>query len=126
SPPARGGGGAGERQGHPRRAALARRNLAFYLTYAGKSAAGVREIEAACAALDGIDRARSEVFRIAVYGMTGRAPAGLADSDRALRTLRRKGDRIWEARLLYNRGSPLSGGGALRAAARGVRTARRL
>src|SRR5262249_18344353 len=78
-----------ERQGDQRRAALARRNLAVYLTYAGKATAAVREIEAACAELDGIDRARSEVFRIAVFGATGRTSGRAGDSERALRTLRR-------------------------------------
>jgi CHAT domain-containing protein len=116
----------GERHGHHRRAALARRNLALYLSYAGKSAAALREIDTACAALQGIERARSEVFRIAVYGVAGRAPTGLDASDRALRTLRRKGDRIWQARLLYNRGILLSEVGDLRSATRDLESARRL
>ena len=94
-----------EQHGDSRRAALARRNLAVYLVYAGKASAGLREIDAACASLHGIDRARSEVFRIAVLGLAGRMPASADESRRALRTLRRAGDRIWEARLLYNRGA---------------------
>ncbi len=94
-----------EQHGDSRRAALARRNLAVYLAYAGKASAGLREIDAACAALRGIDRARSEVFRLAVLGLAGRLPASAVDSGRALRTLRRARDRIWEARLLHNRGT---------------------
>src|SRR5262249_12980013 len=93
-----------ERHNDSRRAALARRNLAVYLSHAGKTSAARREIEAACASLHGIDRARSEVHRIAVLALAGRLPASTADSGRALRTLRRAGDRIWEGRLLYNRG----------------------
>src|SRR5262245_54952672 len=44
-----------ERRGYPRRAALARRNLAMYLAYAGRTERAVREIEAACSALEGIE-----------------------------------------------------------------------
>src|SRR4051812_17486043 len=39
----------GERSGNHRRAALARRNLALYLTYAGKPTEALRQIDAACA-----------------------------------------------------------------------------
>ena len=92
-----------DRAGLSRRAALARRPLAIYLAYAGAIDSAVREIDAACAALDGIELARCEVSRIAVFGLAGRAPA-LAASERALQTLRREGDAIWEARLLKNRG----------------------
>ena len=113
-----------EQHGDSRRAALARRNLAVYLAYAGKASAGLREIESACASLRGIDRARSEVFRIAVLGLAGRLPASTDDSGRALRTLRRARDRIWEARLLYNRGSLLSELGNLTAARNDLAAAR--
>src|SRR5262249_55731629 len=94
-----------EQHGDSRRAALARGNLAVYLAYAGKPNAGLREINAACASLQGIDRARSEVFRIAVFELAGRTPESAVDSGRALRALRRARDRIWEARLLHNRGT---------------------
>src|SRR5262249_35359295 len=94
----------GTRSGQHRRAALARRNLAVYLAYAGKATAARREIDAAAASLTGLDRARTEVFRIAVLGATGLGPRDPAESGAALRTLRRAHDRIWEARLLYNRG----------------------
>src|SRR5262245_41340415 len=63
----------GERAGHRHRAALARRNLAVYLAYRGRASEAVREIDAACAALTGVERARSEVFRIAVLQLSGRA-----------------------------------------------------
>jgi hypothetical protein len=93
-----------DRHGLARRAALARRPLAIYLADAGAIGPALREIDAACAWPDAHERARSEVARIAVLGIAGRAPASLAASDRALRTLRREGDLLWEARLLKNRG----------------------
>src|SRR5213596_3283633 len=37
---------AGERHGFPERAAIARRNLAVYLAYAGRTAPAIRELEA--------------------------------------------------------------------------------
>ncbi|MGO9957379.1 MAG: hypothetical protein ACLP50_15660, partial [Solirubrobacteraceae bacterium] len=94
----------GERHGLHRRAALARRPLAVCLAYSGRIARALDEIDAAGAALDPHERARSEVFRIAVQGLAGRAPASLGPSNRALETLRRHHDLIWEARLLKNRG----------------------
>src|SRR5690349_17069055 len=60
----------GRRSGQHRRAALARRNLAVYLAYAGKATEARREIDAASDELTGLDRARTEVFRIAVLGAT--------------------------------------------------------
>ena len=98
----------GERNGFVHRAALARRNLALYLAYRGKTERAMAEIDAAQAALSGIDRARSEVFRIAVYHLAGRLTAVLPASDAALRVLRRRHDIVWEARLAYNRGAALS------------------
>ena len=99
---------AGERGGYSYRAALARRNLALYLAYAGKTKRAVREIEAARASLTGIERARTEVFRIAIYEMAGRAREVLPNSTESVRILRRSGDAIWEARVLYNRGAVLA------------------
>jgi CHAT domain-containing protein len=94
----------GERHGYLRRAAMARRPLAFCLAYGGALAAAQRELDAADAALDGIERARSEVFRFALLHLAGQAPTSLVASQRAVATLRRAGDGIWEARLLGNRG----------------------
>jgi CHAT domain-containing protein len=93
----------GERNGLAQRVALVRRPLAIYLAYAGAVKAAVREIDAACDALDGLELARAEVSRLAVLHLAGRAPP-LDRSERALQTLRREGDAIWEARLLGNRG----------------------
>ena len=98
----------GERHNHVERAARARRNLAVYLAYSGKARASLREIDAAQAALHGIERARTEVFRIPVYWLAGRGAEAVADSSPALRTLRSRGDSAWEARLLYNRAAVLT------------------
>jgi hypothetical protein len=99
----------GERHGDRRGVALLRRLLAGIYAHAGKMSAAQREIDAAVALLSGRDRARSEVHRVAVYG---RARTGDPEAHRricaaassALRVLRKNGDEIWEARLLYNRG----------------------
>ena len=98
---------AGMRDGFAHRAALARRNVALYLAYRGQAEQAMAEIDAARAALSGIDRARTEVFRIAVYERAGHVVAALPDSAGALRVLRRHGDVAWEARLVYNRGAAL-------------------
>ena len=97
-----------ERHGFSHRAALSRRNLALYLAYRGQLRKAVGEIDAAIEGLSGLDRARSQVFRIAVYGLAGRAREALDDSAAALRVLRSHGDREWEARLAYNRGATLA------------------
>ena len=98
----------GERHNHLERAARARRNLAVYLAYAGKVRAALREIDAAQAALQGVERARTEVFRIPVYWLAGRGAEAVAESAPALHTLRSRGDLVWEARLLYNRAAVLT------------------
>ena len=98
----------GERHGHSERAALARRNLALYLAYAGKARASLREIDEAIRLLHGIERARSEVFRISVYWLAGRGAEAVDASVPALQTLRASGDSVWEARLLYNRAAVLT------------------
>ena len=120
----------GRRSGQHRRAALARRNLAVYLAYAGKATEARREIDAASAALTGLDRARTEVFRIAVFGATGLGPADVDESGPALRALRarttgsgRRGCST-TAGLLFSdlgdvgraRARPRGGAGALRGA----------
>ncbi len=96
-----------ERNGLVQRAAMARRPLAIYLAYAGAIDAAVREIDAACAALDGLELARSQVSRLGVLHLTG-GTLPLRETDRAVETLRRAGDVVWEARLLKNRGFVLA------------------
>lgn len=116
----------GERHGCTHRAALARRNLAVYLAYAGRTAEAVRELETARAALTGLDRARTAVFAVAVYDLAGHAELGLRGAAAALRVLRRAGDSTWEARLLHNRGATLAELGELSAAHSDLECAREL
>jgi hypothetical protein len=115
----------GARNGLLAQAAMARRPLAIYLAYAGQITSAVREIEAACAQLSGIERARSEVSRIAVFHLAGRV-VDTAESDRAVASLRRAGDLNWEARLLKNRGFSLAERGDADAAERDLVRARDL
>jgi CHAT domain-containing protein len=116
----------GDRHGLVRRAALARRPLAIFLADSGAIGPALREIDTACASLDEHELARSEVARIAVLGIAGRAPASLAASNRALVTLRREGDLLWEARLLKNRGLLLAERGDASAAEQDLTRARDL
>ena len=106
----------GERHGLARRAALARRPLSTLLAYRGEIAAARRELTAACAALDAHELARTEVFRIALLSITGAAPRTMGGSNRAVEILRQKGDEIWEARVLKNRGLLLAERGDVAAA----------
>jgi CHAT domain len=115
-----------DRDGLARRAALARRPLAVYLAYRGEIDAALEELRAASAALDPHELARTEVFRLAVLGVVGRPPASFSASDRALETLRRAGDGIWEARLLKNRGLLLAWRGDAAAAEADLTRARDL
>jgi len=116
----------GERNGHRARAALARRNLAVYLAYAGRMRAALHEIESAQADLRGSERARTFVFRIAVYWLAGRGADAVAGSGAAVRELRRRRDGVWEARLRYNRGRVLTSLGEHRRARSDLERARDL
>ena len=87
------------------RAALARRTLAGALADRGAIPAALREIDTACATLDGVERARSEVFRIGIMNLAGQSAGDVESSDEALLTLRTRRDYLWEARLLRNRGN---------------------
>ena len=117
---------AGERAGFRHRAALARRNVALYLAYRGSAERAVREIEEARSALTGIERARTEVFRVAIFHLAGRARDAWPGTSDAVRVLRRRRDTVWEARLLYNRGASLADVGDAVAARRDLERARNL
>ena len=98
-----------ERNGDRRGAGLLRRRLATSYSFAGRHAAAQREIDRAVELLSGTDRAQTEVFRLFVHMYAEPSDPALrrqvyADARDALRLLRRTGDRIWEARLLFNRG----------------------
>jgi hypothetical protein len=120
-----------ERYRDRRGAALLRRRLAFMHALAGRARAADREINQALELLEGIDRARSQVFRVEIH-RKAQSPdleadrTLLADVAGALRLLRRNGDQIWEARLVYNRGLLLLDRGELDTAEADLRRARSL
>jgi len=98
-----------ERHGDRQGAGVLRRRAAFALALAGHTRAAQREIDVAIASLAGRERARSHVHRVAIHRRAHLAEPDvhrrvLADAAAAIRALRRHGDEIWEARLLYNRG----------------------
>jgi len=118
----------GERHGDTRGVALLRRLLAVRLAFAGQTRAARREIDAAVALLSGLDRAHSEVHRLAIHRGAHAADAEthrrlLADAASALQLLRAEGDALWETRLLYNRGLLLLDRGQLDAAEADLRAA---
>ena len=94
-----------DRHGLARRAGMARRRLAHQLAGEGAIAEALRHLDAASAGFDEHELARTYVFRIAIAMIGGRASPSLAETDRALTTLRAAGDLVWEARLLRNRGT---------------------
>jgi CHAT domain len=117
-----------ERNGDARRSGLLRRRLALSHAMAGDADAAQREIEAAVALLRGSERARSEVFRLAIHRRAQAADpelrrAVLARAARALRSMQRDGDELWEARLRRNRGLLLTDRGELDAADADLRRA---
>src|SRR5579875_2216534 len=115
-----------ERHGLGERAAHARRRLALDLSARGRLSAALRELDLACAGLDEHELARSQVFRVGIELLAGRLPSSLEDSERALRTLRSRGDRIWEARLRRNRGLVFAERGDILKAERDLVRAREL
>ncbi|HUA03754.1 MAG TPA: CHAT domain-containing protein [Solirubrobacteraceae bacterium] len=117
---------AGERHGLARRTALARRRLALDLAGRGAITGALRELELAYAALDPHERARSEVFRVAVLWYAGTTTEPLTGTEAALATLREHGDAFWEAQLLRNRGGVLAERGQTVAAERDLVRARDL
>ncbi len=116
----------GERHGLTRRTALARRRLALDLAGRGAISDATLELDRAGAALDAHEQARSEVFRVAVLWYGGTTTVPLEPTDRAAATLRRLGDRFWEAQLLRNRGGLLAERGDITAAERDLVRARQL
>src|SRR5205085_7372828 len=99
----------GERGADPRDVAPLRRLLAIRLAVDGRGRAARREIDAATGLLSGLERARSQVHRVGIHKLAPSADPAVhrqlcADAAKGARVLRRRGDEIWEARLLYNRG----------------------
>jgi tetratricopeptide (TPR) repeat protein len=94
-----------DRCGLTRRAGMARRRLAHLLAGEGAIGPALRQLDAACVGFDEHELARTYVFRIAIAMIGGRTPPPRPETDRAIATLRAAGDRLWEARLLRNRGT---------------------
>jgi CHAT domain-containing protein/tetratricopeptide (TPR) repeat protein len=93
-----------ERAGCPQLAAQARTTLAFALAATGNTRRALREADLAAPHLDGLDAARLQTQRAVIVGQMGMLDESLALFRTALPVLRRHGDRLWEARLLGNRG----------------------
>jgi tetratricopeptide (TPR) repeat protein len=115
-----------ERAGLARRAGEARLSLALVLSYLGRQRAAMRAIERAATELRGQDRARLHMQRALLLQRMGRTDEALDGYRRALTGLRRHGDRLWEARLLVNRGLLRAYRGDLAGAADDHRAGRRL
>jgi CHAT domain-containing protein len=93
-----------ERSGLTARAAFARRLLAGIYADRGNVSASLREIDRACAGLEGSDLARAQTVRLAVLTNLGQSHVDLSFTAEALRQLERDADLVWQARLLQNRG----------------------
>ena len=98
------------------RAAFARRLLAGIYADRGNVRASLREIDRACAGLEGSDLARAQTVRLAVLANLGQSHIDLSFTAEALRRLERDADLTWQARLLQNRGLVLWNRGDPRAA----------
>jgi CHAT domain len=99
-----------EEHGALHRAGVLRRHLAYQLATDGAVSAARRELVDAIALLSGPEVARSQVHRLEIHRLGRAVDPGLdrevlARAARAMRSLRRRGDALWEARLLQNRGA---------------------
>lgn len=92
------------RAGLPLRAAQARMSLCLTLAYEGDTGAALREADKAAPDLRGPDAARLMMQRGLILQRLGRLDEALVGYRRALVGFRRSNDRLWEARLLTNRG----------------------
>lgn len=84
------------------RVADVRASLGGTLAVAGRTAAGLRELDAAVAGARarGPVRPKAQMRRANVLTMAGHHDRALADLQDAVRGFRRSGDRLWEARAL--------------------------
>lgn len=94
----------GERGADPTRAAEARMSLSLVLVHCGRTVEAVQQAERAVASLRGPEAGRAAVQHALVLQQLGRFDEALEGYRRALAVLRRAGDRLWEARVLGNRG----------------------
>jgi tetratricopeptide (TPR) repeat protein len=108
------------------RAAEARMSLSLLLTYRGDPRRGLREADRAALVLRGEEAARLQMQRAVILQRLGRLDDALEGYKRALTAFRRRGDTLWEARLLNNRGLLHGYRGALAAADADLAEAERL
>ncbi len=85
-------------------AAEARMSLSRALSLEGRTDRALAEADRAVAVLRGPAGARAQMQRALLLQKAGRTDPALDGYRRALTALRRHGDRLWEARLLCNRG----------------------
>lgn len=79
-----------------------RSSLGMTLVFAGRTAAGLRELDTALAGARGQASARILVRRGFALQIAGRPADAIHDLRRSARTLRQRGDRVWEARAQIN------------------------
>jgi len=84
-------------------AAQARMSRAFVLLSKGRTSAALRDASGSVDSLRGLDRARALAQQGLILQRSGRLDEALAVYATALASLRRYGDRLWEARLRNNR-----------------------
>ncbi len=92
-------------------------SLCLALAWTGETAAALRQADRAAPSLRGLDSARLSMQRSLILQRLGRLDEALDGYRRALTTFRRSKDRLWEARLLVNRGVARAYRGELKAAA---------
>lgn len=106
--------------------AEARMSLALVLDDLGRPAAALREADRAVAELRGPDRARAVMQRALILRRLHADEEALDGYRSALRVFRRRGDHLWEARTLTNRGVLHGYRGELRLAETDLRAAQAL
>lgn len=84
-------------------AAQARMSRAFVLLSKGRTSAALRDASASVDSLRGLDRARALAQQGLILHRSGRLDEALAVYATALASLRRYGDRLWEAKVRNNR-----------------------
>jgi tetratricopeptide (TPR) repeat protein len=110
----------------PRHTAEARMSLALGLAEAGRPVQALRQIDAAAPVLDGLPAARLQMQRALILDRLNRFTEAMEGYTAALASLRRAGDRLWQARALTNRGVLHSYRGNLRSAEADLRGAEQL
>jgi tetratricopeptide (TPR) repeat protein len=94
---------AAHRAGSPAREADSRASLGVALAYAGRTSAGLAQLDQAGRQASGVRAARILHRRAIVLWTLGRYPEALGDLHRAVATLRRAGDVVWAGRALTAR-----------------------